>query len=97
REKAVEQEAKDAALIVEFDNIQARIEADALYTHNQLKNKSLKEIQKLYEREQKWINDFVPMILMNVERRQKAESSKKEATSSKKRQKADPDDENVKR
>ncbi|GKC62991.1 hypothetical protein Tco_1095589 [Tanacetum coccineum] len=31
------------------------------YTHNQLKTKSLEEIQKLYEREQKWIKDFVPM------------------------------------
>ncbi|GKD80984.1 hypothetical protein Tco_1347823 [Tanacetum coccineum] len=27
------------------------------FTYNQLKNKSLEEIQKLYEREQKWIND----------------------------------------
>ncbi|GKC93987.1 hypothetical protein Tco_1159429 [Tanacetum coccineum] len=31
------------------------------YTYNQLKIKSLEEIQKLYEREQKWIKDFVPM------------------------------------
>ncbi|GJV88892.1 hypothetical protein Tco_1532830 [Tanacetum coccineum] len=31
------------------------------YTHNQLKNKSFKEIQKLYKKEQQWINDFVPM------------------------------------
>nr|GFA55270.1 hypothetical protein [Tanacetum cinerariifolium] len=31
------------------------------YTHSQLKSKSFKEIQVLYEREQKWINDFVPM------------------------------------
>ncbi|GJT78707.1 hypothetical protein Tco_1045432 [Tanacetum coccineum] len=31
------------------------------YTHNQLKIKSLEEIQKLYEREQIWIKDFVPM------------------------------------
>nr|GFB25393.1 hypothetical protein [Tanacetum cinerariifolium] len=31
------------------------------YTHNQLKSKNFKEIQMLYEREQKWINDFVPM------------------------------------
>ncbi|GJR16603.1 hypothetical protein Tco_0799255 [Tanacetum coccineum] len=65
------------------------------YTHSQLKNKSLEEIQKLYEREQKWINDFVPID--SEEGGKKAESSKKEAASSKKRQKADPDDENVKR
>ncbi|GKB43061.1 hypothetical protein Tco_0888003, partial [Tanacetum coccineum] len=31
------------------------------YTHNQLKIKSLEEIQKLYEREQKWIKDSIPM------------------------------------
>ncbi|GJU99514.1 hypothetical protein Tco_1328785 [Tanacetum coccineum] len=31
------------------------------YTHNQLKSKSFEEIQKLYKKEQKWINDFVPM------------------------------------
>ncbi|GKE19085.1 hypothetical protein Tco_1426662 [Tanacetum coccineum] len=116
REIAIEQEAKDAALIAEFDNVQAaRLQEEEReqffideqarflvetiterkrYTHNQLKNKSLEEIQKLYEREQKWINDFVPMD--SEEGGKKAESSKKEAASSKKRQKADPDDENVK-
>ncbi|GJY76232.1 hypothetical protein Tco_0481348 [Tanacetum coccineum] len=31
------------------------------YTHNQLKIRSLEEIQKLYERENKWIKDIVPM------------------------------------
>ncbi|GJZ40309.1 integrase, catalytic region, zinc finger, CCHC-type containing protein, partial [Tanacetum coccineum] len=31
------------------------------FTYNQLKNKSLEEIQMLYEKEQKWINDFLPM------------------------------------
>ncbi|GJS69569.1 uncharacterized mitochondrial protein-like protein [Tanacetum coccineum] len=31
------------------------------YTHTQLKSKSFEEIQKLYEKEQKWINDFVPL------------------------------------
>ncbi|GJW94065.1 hypothetical protein Tco_0173737 [Tanacetum coccineum] len=88
RERAAEQEAKDAAWIAEFDNVQATIEAYSLLAarlqeeereqfsideqarflvktiaerKSQLKNKSLEEIQKLYEREQKWINDFVPM------------------------------------
>ncbi|GJZ66669.1 retrovirus-related pol polyprotein from transposon TNT 1-94 [Tanacetum coccineum] len=28
------------------------------YTHNQLKSKSFEEIQKLYKKEQQWINDF---------------------------------------
>nr|GEX88353.1 hypothetical protein [Tanacetum cinerariifolium] len=31
------------------------------YTHQQLKNKTLEELQMLYEREKKWINDFVSM------------------------------------
>nr|GEV00681.1 hypothetical protein [Tanacetum cinerariifolium] len=37
------------------------------YTHNQLKSKSFEEIQMLYEREQKWINDFVPMDFKEVD------------------------------
>ncbi|GJU81254.1 hypothetical protein Tco_1283619 [Tanacetum coccineum] len=125
REKAAEQAAKDASLIDQMKDVQARMDAYALlasrlqeeereqfsidvqarflvetiaerkrffvaqrgeqfrnkpptkaqlrnkmvtflkhmdkYTHNQLKSKSFEEIQKLYEREQKWINDFVPM------------------------------------
>ncbi|GJZ41523.1 hypothetical protein Tco_0588409 [Tanacetum coccineum] len=31
------------------------------FNHNQLKGKSYEELQRLYEIEQKWINDFVPM------------------------------------
>nr|GEU87242.1 hypothetical protein [Tanacetum cinerariifolium] len=31
------------------------------YTHQQLKNKEFKELHKLYQKEQKWIDDFVPM------------------------------------
>ncbi|GJR92763.1 hypothetical protein Tco_0264937 [Tanacetum coccineum] len=31
------------------------------YTHQQLKHKTLEELQKLYQKEQKWINDFQPM------------------------------------
>ncbi|GJV12415.1 hypothetical protein Tco_1353956 [Tanacetum coccineum] len=31
------------------------------YTHQQLKHKTLEELQKLYKKEQKWINDFKPM------------------------------------
>ncbi|GJY59242.1 putative ribonuclease H-like domain-containing protein, partial [Tanacetum coccineum] len=125
RERAAQEEASNAPLIAEFDDVQARMDADALlaarlqeeereqfsidekarflvetiterkrffaaqraeqirnkpptktqlrnkmitflknmsrFTYNQLKNKSLEEIQKLYEREQKWINDFVLM------------------------------------
>ncbi|GJR23440.1 putative ribonuclease H-like domain-containing protein [Tanacetum coccineum] len=31
------------------------------YTHQQLKHKTLEELQKLYQKEQKWINDIKPM------------------------------------
>ncbi|GKC52843.1 hypothetical protein Tco_1075588 [Tanacetum coccineum] len=61
RDRATQEEASNAALTGEFNDVQARIDADAMFTYNQLKNKSLEEIQKLYEREQKWINDFVPI------------------------------------
>nr|GEX25615.1 hypothetical protein [Tanacetum cinerariifolium] len=31
------------------------------YTHQQMKHKNLEELQKLYQKEQKWINYFVPI------------------------------------
>ncbi|GJX81663.1 hypothetical protein Tco_0331144 [Tanacetum coccineum] len=65
------------------------------YTHNQLKTKSLEEIQKLYKKEQQWIDDFVPMD--SEASGKKAESSKKQVESSKKRLRAEPDEESVKR
>ncbi|GKB22576.1 hypothetical protein Tco_0861977 [Tanacetum coccineum] len=52
------------------------------YTHNQLKNKSFEEIQKLYKKAQQWIDDFVPID---------------SEEGGKKRQRADSDDENIKR
>ncbi|GJY84581.1 hypothetical protein Tco_0497957 [Tanacetum coccineum] len=92
RERDAQEEASNVTLIVEFDNVQAIMEADALlaarlqekereqfsideqarflvetiterkrFTYNQLKNKSFEEIQKLYEKEQKWIKYFIPM------------------------------------
>ncbi|GKD02182.1 hypothetical protein Tco_1177156, partial [Tanacetum coccineum] len=149
KERATQEEASNAALIAEFDDVQARMDADALlaarlqeeereqfsideqarflvetiaekkrffaaqrakqirnkpptktqlrnkmitflknigrFTYNQLKNKSLEEIQKLYEREQKWINDFVD------------DDSQKQAKSSKKRPRAEHDEESVKK
>ncbi|GKC40407.1 hypothetical protein Tco_1052791 [Tanacetum coccineum] len=45
------------------------------YTHTQLKNKSFEEIQKLYKKEQQWINDFVPM---SDDSEKKDDSSSKE-------------------
>ncbi|GJW94669.1 hypothetical protein Tco_0174341 [Tanacetum coccineum] len=89
-----QEEATSAALVEEFDEIQARINADhelakqlaveraeaitnkppirtqvrnmmitylkhmGNYTHQQLKHKIFEEVQKLYEREKKWIDDF---------------------------------------
>ncbi|GKC35418.1 hypothetical protein Tco_1047802 [Tanacetum coccineum] len=49
------------------------------YTHNQMKSKSFEEIQKLYEREQKRINDFVPIDseVVKDSRKGKAKGSRK--------------------
>ncbi|GJT76778.1 hypothetical protein Tco_1043503 [Tanacetum coccineum] len=158
RERAAEQEAKDAALIEQMEDVQARMDADELlaarlqeqereqfsvdeqarflvetiaarkkffaaqraaeirnrpptrtqlrnqmitylkhmgkYTHNQLKSKSFEEIQKLYKKEQRWINDFVPM---SDDSGKKDDSSSKQAESSKKRPRAEHDEESVKK
>ncbi|GJY18694.1 hypothetical protein Tco_0390185 [Tanacetum coccineum] len=58
------------------------------FTYNQLKNKSFEEIQKLYEKEQNWIKDFIHMDF---------EEGGKKAASNKKRPRAEPDEESVKR
>nr|GEX03609.1 putative ribonuclease H-like domain-containing protein [Tanacetum cinerariifolium] len=134
KEKAAEQEAKDAALIEQMEDVQARMDEDVLlaerlqqekreqstvneqarmlvdliaerkrkkmvtylkhmgkYTHNQLKSKSFEEIQMLYEREHKWINNFVPMDSEVVN------DSEQQAKSNKKRSRADHDKESVKK
>ncbi|GJR47497.1 hypothetical protein Tco_1315600 [Tanacetum coccineum] len=83
RERAAEQEDKDAALIAEFDNVQARIEADALLAAR-LQEEEREQFfidEQARFLEQKWINDFVPMDY--EEGGKKAESSKKEAASKK--------------
>ncbi|GJW36080.1 putative ribonuclease H-like domain-containing protein [Tanacetum coccineum] len=75
------------------------------YTHYQLKSKSFEEIQKLYEREQKWINDFVPMDSEMVkdsgkkddDSRKEAKNSQKQVESSKKRLRVEHDEESVKK
>nr|GEY06347.1 hypothetical protein [Tanacetum cinerariifolium] len=123
REKVAEQEARDAAVIEQMEDVQARMDADRFfaaqrteqirskpptraqlrnkmatylkhmgkYTHNQLKSKNFEEIQMLYEREQKWINDFVPMDYEVVN------DSEHQAESSKKRSRADHDKVSVKK
>ncbi|GJY29842.1 hypothetical protein Tco_0405609 [Tanacetum coccineum] len=68
------------------------------FTYNQLKHKSLEEIQKLYGREKKWINDFVPMDSEVVkDSGKKDDSIQKQAESSKKRSRAEHDEESVKK
>ncbi|GJR06513.1 hypothetical protein Tco_0529497 [Tanacetum coccineum] len=44
------------------------------YTHQQLKHKNFEEVQKLYEREKKWIDDFKPI---DDDSQQQAKSTKK--------------------
>nr|GEW52400.1 hypothetical protein [Tanacetum cinerariifolium] len=68
------------------------------FTYNQLKNKILEEIQKLYEREQKWINDFVPIDSKVIkDSRKKDDSSEKQAESTEKRPRAEHDEKSVKK
>ncbi|GJY87943.1 hypothetical protein Tco_0502571 [Tanacetum coccineum] len=64
------------------------------YTHTQLKSKSFEEIQKLYKKEQQWINDFVPM---SDNSGKKDDSSSKQAESNKKRPRAKHDEKSVKK
>ncbi|GKA37354.1 hypothetical protein Tco_0723919 [Tanacetum coccineum] len=68
------------------------------YTHNQMKSKSFNEIQKLYEREHKWINDFLPIDseVVKDSRKGKAEGSRKK-TVARKRTGEKHNDESVKR
>ncbi|GJX14970.1 hypothetical protein Tco_0206728 [Tanacetum coccineum] len=57
------------------------------YTHQQLKHKNFEEVQKLYEREKKWIDDFKPIDY----------DSQKQAESTKKRPRADSEEESSKK
>nr|GEW26185.1 ribonuclease H-like domain-containing protein [Tanacetum cinerariifolium] len=57
------------------------------YTHQQLKHKSLEELKKLYQKEQKWIDDFKPMD----------DDSQQQVESSKKRQREVSDEESFKK
>ncbi|GJS25891.1 hypothetical protein Tco_0486511 [Tanacetum coccineum] len=58
------------------------------------RSKSFEEIQKLYKKEQQWINDFVPM---SDDSGKKDDSSSKQVESSKKRPRAEHDEESVKK
>ncbi|GJV45481.1 hypothetical protein Tco_1430017 [Tanacetum coccineum] len=63
-----------------------------------MKSKSFEEIQNLYEREQKWINDFVPIDseVVKDSRKGKAEGSRKKIVA-RKRTGEKLDDESIKR
>ncbi|GKC69154.1 hypothetical protein Tco_1115037 [Tanacetum coccineum] len=63
-----------------------------------MKSKTFDEIQKLYEKEQKWINDFVPMDseVVKDNRKGKAEGNRKKIVA-RKRTCEKLDDESVKR
>nr|GEW82077.1 hypothetical protein [Tanacetum cinerariifolium] len=71
------------------------------YKHNQLKNKSFKEIQMLFNNTMKWIESFVPMDSEVVEGSSQVEGSKKRTRkeldeASVKRQKLEDDAEKAK-
>nr|GEW93454.1 retrovirus-related Pol polyprotein from transposon TNT 1-94 [Tanacetum cinerariifolium] len=101
RERVVKEKATNAALIREYDEIQARINADSIivvrlqeeerekfiveerarflhdtiaakesgYKHAQLNRKNFEEIQVLYERQKKSVQDFVPIGFAEDKRR----------------------------
>ncbi|GJZ56143.1 hypothetical protein Tco_0611336 [Tanacetum coccineum] len=56
------------------------------FTHSQLKGKSYEDLQRLYEREQKWINDFVPMNSEKEEKKkEELESERRPARGSRRK------------
>ncbi|GJR10476.1 hypothetical protein Tco_0793128 [Tanacetum coccineum] len=90
RERAAQEEASNAALIAEFDNVQERIEADALLAAR-LQEK---------EREQFSIDEqarFLVETIAERKSRKKDDSSSKQAENSKKRPRAEHDEESVKK
>ncbi|GJU30988.1 retrovirus-related pol polyprotein from transposon TNT 1-94 [Tanacetum coccineum] len=109
RERATEQEAKDAALIEQIGDILARMNADELLAERlqqeEIEQFTIKEkfrmlVEMIAERkmEQKWINDFVPMDFEVVKDSRKgiAKGSRKK-TVARKRTGEKLDDESVKR
>ncbi|GJT10689.1 hypothetical protein Tco_0857731 [Tanacetum coccineum] len=82
RERVAEQEVKDAAVVLqEFEDLDL---VEGQLRKEKEENKSFEEIQKLYKKEHKWIKDFIPM--------DSAEGGKN-AASSKKRPRAELDEE----
>ncbi|GJU88764.1 hypothetical protein Tco_1301187 [Tanacetum coccineum] len=65
---------ESARLLAAFFERRKKQLAVERYTHQQLKHKNFEEVQKLYEREKKWIDDFKPI---DDDSQQQAESTKK--------------------
>ncbi|GJS46338.1 hypothetical protein Tco_0596459 [Tanacetum coccineum] len=76
RKRQKQEEATRVLIAEELDEIQAIIDVDheLVYTHQHLKHKNFKEVQKLYDKEKKWINDFKRI---DDDSQQQAESTKK--------------------
>nr|GEU73699.1 hypothetical protein [Tanacetum cinerariifolium] len=89
REKAAEQEAKDATLI---EQIEDKERGSLMHKKlNKLETSHQPKLNSKTRWEHKWINDFVPMDFKEVN------DSKQQAESSKKRSRADHDKESVKK
>nr|GEW52599.1 retrovirus-related Pol polyprotein from transposon TNT 1-94 [Tanacetum cinerariifolium] len=73
KERQEQEKATIAALTEEFDEIQARMEADHGLA---LKHKTFEELQKLYKKEQTWIDDFVPIYFKKEEKKSVEPESK---------------------
>ncbi|GKC56067.1 hypothetical protein Tco_1083665 [Tanacetum coccineum] len=93
KERVAQEEASNAALIAEFDDVQARMDADALLAARLLEEEreqfSIDEqarflVETIAERkrEQKWINDFVPMDSEMVKDNEKNDDYSKKQTES---------------
>nr|GEW44734.1 hypothetical protein [Tanacetum cinerariifolium] len=91
-ERERQKEASKAALAEMYDEVQAQIDADhelavgltheeqEKFTHAQLKSMRFEEIQKLYIKEQKWVDAFVP--IGSEEDKKRIRSRKKRAAGS---------------
>nr|GEW27877.1 hypothetical protein [Tanacetum cinerariifolium] len=85
KERQKQEEATIAFLTEEFDEIQARMDVDHELA---LKHKNIKELQKRYQKEQKWIDDFVP-IDSEKEEKKLVEPEKQESAKSVEEESAD--------
>ncbi|GJR57684.1 hypothetical protein Tco_1499846 [Tanacetum coccineum] len=63
------------------------------YTHQQLKNKTYEEIQRLYEKEKRWIDDFQPMDTEAIKDSEKKVDSSTKAARGKEQESAKSDEE----